>query len=115
MIVAIIVLTGIVDRPLGTVPVLGAVTETHTQALTPHRSSAGNRPVGTLMAPSRRRLLVAIHDDDRPQHSFSAQQASTIDPVLVNRSRDRRADLLDMAISIRWHRGSASDLPPGSV
>jgi hypothetical protein len=57
---------------------------------------------------------VAIRDHGQLQDRFSARQAATVTPVGVDRSRDRRADLMDMAISIRWHRGAASDLPPGS-
>jgi hypothetical protein len=34
--------------------------------------------------------------------------------VGLDRSFDLRADLMDMAIASRWHRGAASDLPPGS-
>jgi hypothetical protein len=34
--------------------------------------------------------------------------------VGLDRSFDLRADLMDMAIAIRWHRGAASELPPGS-
>jgi hypothetical protein len=32
----------------------------------------------------------------------------------MDRSFDLRAGLMDMAIAIRWHRGPASELPPGS-
>jgi hypothetical protein len=58
-------------------------------------------------------MAIANRDQRQPQDGFAAQRAATISPV-VDRSRDRRADLMDMAIAIRWHRGARSDLPPGS-
>ena len=52
-----------------------------------------------------------------PEERFSAARAApsaTITPVGMDRSFDMRTDLMDMAISLRWRRGPASDLPPGS-
>jgi hypothetical protein len=52
-----------------------------------------------------------------PEERFSAARtapSATITPVGVGRSRDRRADLMDMATSFRWHRSAAPDLPLGS-
>jgi hypothetical protein len=53
-------------------------------------------------------------DDRLPEEPVTNLRAARREPLLVDRSRDRRADLMDMAISLRWHRGAPSGLPPGS-
>lgn len=110
----VIALTVIADRPLAQVPVLGAGAQMLSEPSTRTRSSAVTHPAGTWTGPGRSSLSVAIRDHGQLQDRFSARQAATVTPVGVDRSRDRRADLMDMAISVRWHRGAASDLPPGS-
>jgi hypothetical protein len=57
---------------------------------------------------------VVQHGDRQLNRRFSGERAGPINPLLVDRSNDRRADLMDMATSLRWHRGTASGLPPGS-
>jgi hypothetical protein len=52
--------------------------------------------------------------DHPAEERFSAAHAAPSAPLMVDRSRDRRADLMDMATSLRWHRGAPSGLPPGS-
>jgi hypothetical protein len=52
--------------------------------------------------------------DHSAEERFSAVRAAPSAPLMVDRSRDRRADLMDMATSLRWHRGAPSGLPPGS-
>ena len=78
------------------------------------RTAAVSAHSGTMAAPGSRSLSVAIHDQRRPRDWFSSQRATTNTPVIADPRRDRRVDLMDMAISIRWHRGTTSDLPPGS-
>ena len=78
------------------------------------RSPAVPEHSGTMAAPGGRSLSVTHRDNRRPGARFSSQQAPTITPVSADPGYDRRADLMDMAISIRWHRGTTSDLPPGS-
>jgi hypothetical protein len=78
------------------------------------RSAAVSEHSGTMAAAGSRSLSVAIHGQRRPRDWFSSQRATTTTPVIADPSRDRRVDLMDMAISIRWHRGATSDLPPGS-
>jgi hypothetical protein len=76
--------------------------------------SAVAHPAETRKARGVRSLSVAHRGDRGPRDRLPDRHAATIDPVPVDPSRDRRADLQDMAIAIRWHRGAASDLPPGS-
>ena len=57
---------------------------------------------------------IAPPGDHPPKERFSAARVARSEPLMVDRSRDRRADLMDMAISLRWHRGAPSGLPPGS-
>jgi hypothetical protein len=52
--------------------------------------------------------------DAPPPELAPGERAAGTTAMLVDRSRDRRADLADMAIAIRWHRGTASGLPPGA-
>jgi hypothetical protein len=78
------------------------------------RLSAVAHPPETGKARGVRSLSVAHRGDREPRDRPPDRHVATIDPVPVDRSRDRRADLQDMAIAIRWHRGAASDLPPGS-
>ena len=54
------------------------------------------------------------HGDRQRNRRSSGERATSINPLWVDRSNDRRADLMDMATSLRWHRGTASGLPPGS-
>ena len=110
----VIALTVIADRPLAQGPVLGAGAQMLSEPSTRTRSSAVSHPAGTWTSPGRSSLSATIRDHGRLQDLFSAQQVATITPVGVDGSRDRRADLMEMAISVRWHRGAASDLPPGS-
>jgi hypothetical protein len=108
----IIVLTGMKGLPLSQIPALA------TGALTPNepstRALAVTHPPGRWAALGRPARSVADRDQRRAPVQFSAQGRATIDSGLVDRSRDRRADLMDMAVSIRWHRGPSSDLPPGA-
>jgi hypothetical protein len=77
-------------------------------------------PVAVAHSPSAPSLGVppkVPHANHPPEERFSAARtasSATITPVGVDRSFDLRADLMDMALAIRWHRGPASDLPPGS-
>jgi hypothetical protein len=105
-------LTGVPDRAVGQVPVIGvdALTLTETSALSP----AVTDPAGIRMTPREPSRPVVHRDPRRPQDQFPVQHAATITPLHVDPSRDRRADLMEMAVAIRWHRGAASDLPPGS-
>lgn len=80
----------------------------------PVRSAVVGRPVGIWMAPGSPLLAGQRGNRRRPQDQLYRRRAATPNPVLVDRQRDRRADLMDMAVSIRWHRGAASGLPPGS-
>jgi hypothetical protein len=107
-----IVLTGVADRAVGQVPVIGvdALTLTETSAPSP----AVIHSTGTRMTPGGPLRPAAHRDPSRRQDQFPVQHAATITPLQVDPSRDRRADLMEMAIAIRWHRGAASDLPPGS-
>ncbi|MCD6057168.1 MAG: hypothetical protein K0Q89_698 [Thermomicrobiales bacterium] len=57
---------------------------------------------------------MAPRGDHPPEERFSAASAASRDPLMVDRSHDRRVDLMDMAMSLRWHRGTPSGLPPGS-
>jgi hypothetical protein len=107
----VIALTGMANRPLGQVPPPAAEAQLPTEATL--LSPAVTRPAGPRPAPGRDSMSIANRDQRQPQDAFAAQRATTIPPV-VDRSRDRRADLMDMAIAIRWHRGARSDLPPGS-
>jgi hypothetical protein len=108
----VIVLTVMADRPLPQDPVLSAGAQLLSQPST--RSSAVTYPAGTTTAPWRRSVSVANRGYHRSQGRFLVRQATTITPVGMDRSFDLRADLMDMAIAIRCHRGPASDLPPGS-
>ena len=108
----IIILTGMTDLPLRQIPLLGA--QAPTLAEPSSRSPTVIHPAGTRSAPGRDLLAVAYHNYRRQLDRFRAPQAATIAPVGLDRSFDLRADLRDMATSIRWHRGPASDLPPGS-
>jgi hypothetical protein len=110
----VVVLTGMVDRPLAPVPVLGAGAETLSEASTRARSSGGTHPAGTWTAPSRGSRPVGIRDHRRVPDQFSVRHAVTDTPMGLDPSFDLQADLMDMATSIRWHRSAASDLPPGS-
>jgi len=56
----------------------------------------------------------ANHPSEERFSAARAAPSATITSMTVDRSRDRRVDLIDMAISIRWHRGAAPDLPLGS-
>ena len=112
MVGCLIALTGMSDLPVSQVPLPGVSTRTLTEP--DARSPVVMQPVGTGTAPGKRSLSARNRDDLRGQDRFSDRQAVSITPVVVDRSRDRRVDLMDMAISIRWHRGPASDLPPGS-
>ena len=106
-----IALTGMADRPLAPVPVRDAGAQLLSEAGTP--SPSATHPAGTWTAPGRASMSIANRDHGQPQDGFAAQRAATTLPV-VDRSRDRRADLMDMAAWIRWRRGAAPDLPPGS-
>jgi hypothetical protein len=108
----IVVLTAIGEFPPPPVLQLGAGAQPLNGANA--RSAAVSEHSGTMAAPGSRSLPVTIHDQRRPRDRFSSQRATTITPVIADPSRDRRVDLMDMAISIRWHRGTTSDLPPGS-
>ena len=110
----VVVLTRMADRPLAQGPVLDASGQTLTEASTRARSSGGTHPTGTWTAPGRRWLAVTMRDHRWVPDQFSVRHAVTITPVGLDRSFDLRADLMDMATSIRWHRSAASDLPPGS-
>jgi hypothetical protein len=108
----LILLTVAADRAVGQVPVIAvdALTLTEASALSP----AITHPAGTRMTPGGPSRPVVDRDPRRPQDQFPVQHAATITPLQVNPSRDLRADLMEMAVAIRWHRGAASDLPPGS-
>ena len=110
----VVVLTGMADRLLGPVPVRGAEAQSLSEASTRAHSSGGTHPTGTWTTPGRRSLAASRRDHRRPLDRFSAQLRATIGPVGLDRSYDLRADLKDMAISIRWHRGPGSGLPLGS-
>jgi hypothetical protein len=107
----VIALTGMANRPFGQVPPPAAEAQLTTEAtlLSPEVTS----PASPRPAPGRDSIAIANRDLRQPQDGFAALRAATIPPI-VDRSRDRRADLMDMAIAIRWHRGVRSDLPPGS-
>ena len=107
----VIALTGMANHSIGQVPPPAAETQLPTEATL--RSPEVTSPVSPRPAPGRDSMAIANRDQRQPQDGFAAQRAATISPV-VDRSRDRRADLMDMAIAIRWHRGARSDLPPGS-
>ena len=107
----VIALTGMADRSLAPVPVRGAGAQSLSEARTP--SPSATHPAGTRTAPGRDSMSIANRDHGQPQDGFAAQRAAATLPV-VDRSRDRRADLMALASSIRWHRGAAPDLPPGS-
>ena len=108
----IVVVTAIGAFPPPPVLQLGAGAQTLSGANAP--TAAGSEHSGTIAAAGSRSLSVTIHDQRRPLDRFSSQQAATNSPVIADPRRDRRVDLMDMAISIRWHRGTTSDLPPGS-
>jgi hypothetical protein len=108
----IVVVTTVGEFPPTPMLQLGAGAQTFRGASS--RSATVSEQFGTKAAPGSRSLSVAIHDDRRPRDRFSSQQATTITPVTADPRHDRRVDLMDMAISIRWHRGTTSDLPPGS-
>jgi hypothetical protein len=108
----IIVLTELTDLPLRQMPLLGAGASTLAGPST--RSSAVTHLADTRRAPGRHSLAVAQRHHRRPPDRSRARQSATIAPVGLDRSFDLRVDLMDMAISIRWHRGAAADLPPGS-
>ena len=110
----VILLTRLADRSLAQVPVVDAGAQTLTEASTRAHFSAVSHPTGTWTAPGRDSLAVAHHNHRRRLDRFRAPEAATTAPVGLDRSFDLRADLRDMATSIRWHRSPASDLPPGS-
>jgi hypothetical protein len=99
----VIALTVVAERPLANVPILGTGTQVLRGPSAGIRPAAVTRPAGTWTPPGN-------HSRDRS----SAREATAVTPLSVDPSRDRRTDLIDMAISIRWHRGPESDLPPGS-
>jgi hypothetical protein len=107
----VIASTGMTDRSLAPVPVRGAGAQSLSEVGTP--SPSATHPPGTWTAPGRDSMSIANRDHGQPQAGFAAQRAATTLAV-VDRSRDRRADLMDMSAWIRWHRGGAPDLPPGS-
>ena len=108
----IVVVAAIGDFPLTPVLQLGGDERTLRGRST--YSPAVPEHTGTVAAPGSRSLSVAHRGLWRPQDRFSSRHAVTSTPVIVDPRRDRRVDLIDMAISIRWHRGATSDLPPGS-
>ena len=65
-------------------------------------------------APGLSARPMAPAGDHPPEERFSTARAVPSAPVIMDRSRDRRADLIDMAVSLRWHRGTPSELAPGS-
>ena len=65
-------------------------------------------------APALDTRPMAPAGDHSAEERFSAARAALSALLIVDRSRDRRADLMDMATSLRWHRGAPSGLPPGS-
>jgi hypothetical protein len=107
----VIALTGMADRSLAPVSARGAGAQLLSEAGT--LSPSATHPAGTWTAPGRASMSIANRDYGQPQDGVAAQRAATTLPV-VDRSRDRRADLMDMAAWIRWHRGATPDLPPGS-
>jgi hypothetical protein len=106
-----IALTGVADRSLAPVPARSAGVQLLSEAGTP--SPSATHPAGTWTTPGSASKSIANREHGQPQDRFAAQRAATTLPV-VDRSRDRRADLMDMAAWIRWHRGAAPDLSPGS-
>jgi hypothetical protein len=87
---------------------------THTVAEEGSQSSRITRLADSPVALSRR-SAPNLKAGDRPLHEgLHIAPMAARDWLPVDRSRDRRADLMDMAISIRWHRGAGSDLPPGA-
>jgi hypothetical protein len=91
----VIVLFGTAHRPLAPALVLSA----EATMLTP-------------TPPGPDAMSIANRDHGSPQDAFAAQRATP--PLVVDRRHDRRADLMNMASSLRWHHGAASSLPPGS-
>jgi hypothetical protein len=110
----VIALTVMADRSLPQLPVLGAGAQILSEPSTRTRSSTVTYPAETWTAPSRRSLAVEIRDNRRSHDGLSSLPSATVAPEGLDRSFDLRADLMDMAIAIRWHRGPASELPPGS-
>jgi hypothetical protein len=108
----IALLMGMTDMLMGRTPLLA--TETSTRTAAGARSSASSRPASAPDAPNGSSRATAHHGNRRPRDRASASGTTPLSPVLVDRGHDRRADLTDMAIAIRWHRGARSDLPPGS-
>jgi hypothetical protein len=108
----ILVVTAIDDFPPTPVLQLGA--EERTLGGESAQLPAVPEQSGTVAAPVSRSLPVAHRDTRRLRDRFTSQHAVTSSPVIVDPRQDRRVDLMDMAISIRWHRGTTSDLPPGS-
>jgi hypothetical protein len=108
----ITVLTGMTDLPHRQIPLFGVETPTLAEPST--RSPAVTHLADTRPAPGRDSPAVAHHYHLRRLDRFRARQATTIAPVGLDRSFDLRADLMDMARSLRWHRGAPSGLPPGS-
>ena len=110
----VIALTVIAVRPQAQGPVPGATAQMLSALSTRTRSPAVTMPAGSWTDPGGRSHAVSIRDHPRSHDRSSLRQSATITPVGIDRGSDRRADLMDMAISIRWHRGPASELPPGS-
>jgi hypothetical protein len=107
----VIAVIGMADRPLALAPVLSMEAPALTEPSP--RSLAGTHLAGTWTAPSQRGFAVGMRDHGPPQDGFATQRAATT-PLVLDRRHDRRADLMDMAISIRSHRSAASELPPGA-
>lgn len=108
--------TGAPDQGLQLLVIFGCViasTGMADRSLAPVPAFSAEAKMLTRTAPGRDSMSITNCDHGQPQDGFVAQRAATTLPV-VDRSRDRRADLMDMAAWIRWHRGAAPDLPPGS-
>jgi hypothetical protein len=108
----VVALTAMADQPSGQDPRPSA--DARMLAEPTRRSLADIHLAGTSTAPGRRSLSIAMRDHRRSRDRFAARSAVAITPVGLDRSFDLRADLMDMAISMRWHRGPESNLPPGS-
>jgi hypothetical protein len=107
----VVALTGTANRLLVQVPPPAAEAQLPTEATL--RFPNVTSPAGPRPGSGRDSMAIANRDHRQPQDRFAVLRTVAIPPV-VDRSRDRRADLMDMAIAIRWHRGAQSDLPPGS-
>ena len=107
-----IVLTGLTDLPLRQIPLYGSEAPTLTEPST--RSPAVTHLADARPATGRDSLAAAHHNHHRRLDRLRDRQAATIAPVGLDRSFDLRADLMDMASALRWHRGAPSGLPPGA-